>query len=117
MNIKHRIWLEEDGHSLFGEGRAVLLRNIAECGSLNAAAKKLKMSYRMAWGKLRVTEERLGMKLVEVDVHERGMHLTQAALALLTLFDEMEKEINPILAKNFKKFISLQKKINKGKPS
>lgn len=75
INIKHKIWLEKDGRVLFGHGRDKLLKAIEECQSLNAAAKKLNMSYRAAWGRLKASEDRMGCKLVE---HQQGrrMHLT-----------------------------------------
>ena len=65
MEIKYKIWLEKDGKVIFGHGRVELLQAVEECHSLNAAAKKLNMSYRAAWGRLRASEERLGIKLIE----------------------------------------------------
>jgi molybdate transport system regulatory protein len=41
-----------------------ILKAIQKCGSLNAAAKELKMSYRAVWGKIKVTEEALGKPLL-----------------------------------------------------
>ncbi|MBT8490601.1 MAG: LysR family transcriptional regulator [Deltaproteobacteria bacterium] len=75
MKIKYKIWLEKDERVLFGHGREALLKAIEECQSLNAAAKKLNMSYRAAWGRLKASEDRMGCKLVE---HQQGkrMHLT-----------------------------------------
>ncbi len=90
MEVKHKIWLEIDGRVIFGQGRKELLQAIDECHSLNSAAKRLNMSYRAAWGRLKATEERLGMKLV--DVEPTGMRLTPDAKALLSKFDELERE-------------------------
>lgn len=75
IKLKYKIWLEKEGQVLFGHGREALLKAIEECESLNAAAKKLNMSYRAAWGRLKASEERMGCKLVE---RQRGkrMHLT-----------------------------------------
>ena len=39
MEIKFKIWLEKDGHALFGEGRDQLLKAIDECHGLYGAAK------------------------------------------------------------------------------
>jgi molybdate transport system regulatory protein len=55
------------------------LRAIDELHCLSAAAKKLNMSYRAAWGRLKASEERLGMKLVEMQTHGEGSSLTAAA--------------------------------------
>ena len=76
-----------------------LLKAIEECHSLNAAAKKLKMSYRAAWGRIRASEERLGIKLVEMDSVKHGMHLTNEAKELMDCFDQLEQDIARLLNK------------------
>ena len=65
-----------------------------EFHSLHAAAKKLNMSYRAAWGRLKASEQRLGIKLVETHAGAEGMELTAEAKKLLMLFDELERGIN-----------------------
>jgi molybdate transport system regulatory protein len=92
VKIKHKIWLERNGKVIFGQGRSILLRAIDECGSLNSAAKKLNMSYRAAWGRLKASEERLGIKLMEVDASNGRMKMTDDAKELLRKFDELERE-------------------------
>ncbi len=99
MEIKHKLWLERDGRVIFGPGRDGLLKAVQECRSLNAAAKKLKMSYRAAWGRIRASEERLGMKLVEMDSVKHGMHLTNEAKELMNCFDQLERDIARLLNK------------------
>lgn len=87
-----------------------MLKAIEECESLNAAAKKLNMSYRAAWGRLKASEDRLDFKLVE---HMQGkkMRLTPRGHAILERFDQIEKnisqqlkdiskELNDVAAKN-----------------
>ena len=97
MEIKYKIWLEKDGKVVFGQGRDLLLKAIDECHSLNAAAKKLDMSYRAAWGRVRASEERLGMKLVVTDPGRTGMHLTEEAQRLIRRFDELDGKISLLL--------------------
>lgn len=63
--LRLNIWIEDDGELLFGSGRAQLLLNIREYGSLKKAAEVMGISYRAAWGKLKKTEEVLGEPLVE----------------------------------------------------
>lgn len=99
MKIKHKIWFEAHGSTIFGPGRDIVFKKIDECRSLNSAVKKLNISYRLAWGKIKVAEERLGIHLVEVNPGEKKMHLTQGARELLAIFDDLEKEIAPILQK------------------
>jgi len=96
IEIKSKIWLEKDGRVIFGQGRSELLRAIDECKSLNAAAKKLQMSYRAAWGRLKASEDRMGIKLVE-HVQGRNMHLTPQAKELLDRYDKIEREIETVI--------------------
>lgn len=97
MEIKHKIWLEKDGKVLFGPGRDLLFKAIDECHSLNAAAKKLDMSYRAAWGRVKASEERLGMKLVTTDPGRTGMHLTEEGKKMIRRFDQLDEKISSLL--------------------
>jgi molybdate transport system regulatory protein len=110
MKIKHKIWFEAHGLTIFGPGRDIVFKQIDECHSLNSAAKKLNISYRLAWGKIKVAEERLGIQLVEVNPGEKKMHLTKGARELLAIFDDLEKEITPILHNAENKIIALKKR-------
>jgi molybdate transport system regulatory protein len=107
MEIKYKIWLEKDGKVVFGHGREELFQAIDECRSLNAAAKKLNMSYRAAWGRLRASEERLGIKLVESDIAKKGMTLTPVAKALLDKFGRLEKDADAYLRKTSRELYAL----------
>jgi len=97
---------------IFGHGRRALLRAIDECGSLNSAAKRLNMSYRAAWGRLKASEERLGIKLTEVDASSGKMRMTDEAKDLLRKFEELEKETEAFVEFAYQKlaFPPLQKK-------
>jgi molybdate transport system regulatory protein len=48
LRINGRIWLEAD-ERFFGIGRMELLEHIRDTGSINQAAKAMKMSYKRAW--------------------------------------------------------------------
>jgi molybdate transport system regulatory protein len=107
MEIKYKIWIEKDGKVIFGHGREELFQAIDECHSLNAAAKKLNMSYRAAWGRLRASEDRLGIKLVESNAAKKGMTLTPASKALLEKFRRLEKEADAYLQKTSRELSAL----------
>ena len=65
FHSRSKIWIEDDhGNVVFGLGRYRILTLIKEKGSLQAAAKQLKMGYRGIWGRIKATEERLGEKLL-----------------------------------------------------
>lgn len=44
-----RVWIEGPDGTFLGYGRVVLLERIREYGSISAAARSMKMSYRHAW--------------------------------------------------------------------
>ena len=98
MKIRYKIWLENNGKTIFGKGREELLRAIDEYHSLYAAAKKLKMSYRAAWGRLKASEERLGIKLTCADGQGKALHLTPDAKALLEKFDKLERDVDSFMS-------------------
>jgi molybdate transport system regulatory protein len=65
LMIKSKVWIEdENGKVVFGSGRLRILELVEQYGSIHAAAKELKMSYRAVWGKIKATEDRLGQSLV-----------------------------------------------------
>ena len=97
MNIKFKLWLERNDKTIFGKGREELLRSIDEFNSLYAAARKLHMSYRAAWGRLKASEARLGVKLTCSDGQGKGMHLTPEAKELLEKFDKLEHDVESLL--------------------
>ena len=97
MEIKYKIWIEKNGKVVFGKGRDDILKAIDKQCSLNAAAKKLEMSYRAAWGRLKASEERMEMKLVEIGVKDKSMQLTQKARAIIDRFEKLEKDVEKLL--------------------
>jgi molybdate transport system regulatory protein len=93
MEVKLKIWMEKDGKLLFGRGRENLLLAIDEAGSLSKAAKILGMSYRAAWGRLRASEERLGVRLVKKGGQKvRGMQLTEEGKEFLKKYGILREE-------------------------
>jgi molybdate transport system regulatory protein len=102
MKIRYKIWLEKDGKIIFGKGREEMFRAILERKSLQAASKELKMSYRAAWGRLKASEERLGIKLLEKDGATKSLRLTAEAKELLDQYERFEKDLNAFLQKQSK---------------
>jgi molybdate transport system regulatory protein len=109
MRITHKIWLEKDGQVVFGEGREEILTAVAECGSLYSAARRLKMSYRSAWGKIKRTEERLGLKLVETHDGGRGLRLTAEGKRLLDEFHRLEDDVRSFIKNRTYDFALIEK--------
>ncbi|AEB10412.1 winged helix-turn-helix domain-containing protein [Desulfobacca acetoxidans] len=93
IQIHYKVWLEQDGEVLFGRGRVELLRGILEYGSLAETARKMGMSYRAAWGRLKSSEKRLGRHLVEkVPAEGRGQKLILTPLARLFIEEFLSLE-------------------------
>jgi len=112
MEIKYKVWIENNGKVMFGKGRDDILKAIDEQRSLNAAAKKLEMSYRAAWGRLKASEERIGIKLVNIGIHDKTMQLTPQARAIIERFEKLEKDVEKILRdaeQDFKKLFKFDK--------
>lgn len=109
MEIKYKIWIEENGKVIFGKGRDHILKAIEEQHSLNAAAKELGMSYRAAWGRLKASEERMEKKLVETGAKEKSLHLTVQARAIIERFEKLEKDVETLLHTADKDFNKLFK--------
>lgn len=92
-----RLWIDIKGRVAFGPGKMRLLRAIAETKSLSAAAKQLRMSYRLAWKHLKILEERTGLTVVEPQrggSHGGGSALTLEGKALLKAYDEFHREVD-----------------------
>ena len=100
--LRLRMWLEKDGEQALGLGRAILLREIERQGSLNKAAKALGMSYRAAWGRLKKTEEVMGVSLVAEQEKGRGFTLTPQARELVDTFQAWYDDVETYALKTAK---------------
>lgn len=70
--IKSRIWLEGTDGVFVGEGRIQLLKAIEQEGSLNKAAKSLRMSYKKAWKLIDSINKNAKFPLVETTTGGTG---------------------------------------------
>lgn len=97
MKIKYKIWIEKDNKVLFGRGRDDILKALEEEKSLNAAAKKLGMSYRAAWGRLKASQERMGMELVRSGEGRKSLELLEQTRAIIDRFERLERDVERLL--------------------
>jgi molybdate transport system regulatory protein len=95
--IRSKIWIEDEGGAVvFGLGRLKILEAVHRLGSLQAAAKELKMSYRAVWGRVKATEERLGVPLLvrsKGGASGGGSQLVPFALELVEQFRKLHKNV------------------------
>ena len=100
MHFEYKIWIEIGNRAVFGIGLFQLLTLVRETGSLHKAAQALKMSYRAAWGKIRKSEEMLGVDLLEKGRHGRtGAHLTSEGDLMVEKFGVALHEMESLIAK------------------
>jgi molybdate transport system regulatory protein len=96
-SVKTKVWLEHDGRFVLGDGGLRLLLGILEHGSLLAAARQIRWSYRHAWGYLRRAEAALGMPLTEPRPGKgasRGTVLTEAGRLVIERLAEIRNRID-----------------------
>jgi molybdate transport system regulatory protein len=108
FKAEYKIWLEKDG-AIFGDGLGDLLSSIANLGSIARAARELGMSYRAAWGKIRVAEKIWGIPLVVTRVGgEAGgwAKLTPEADELLKTYCRLQQEVDEFVQNLTGKFFS-----------
>ena len=113
LKVKSKFWIEDEkGHPVIGGGRILILDKIGELGSIRAVADDLKMSYRAVWGKIRATEQRLGIQLIETSPgggKNRGARLTPEAEQLIEMFNQLAEQGNKQADEIFRKVFSQQK--------
>jgi molybdate transport system regulatory protein len=86
--IRTKVWIQKpDGKVVFGLGRYRILQAIQSTGSLQAAAKELKMNYRAVWMRIRASEKRIGRELVVRD--GKGSRLTPFAENLMKRYKRL----------------------------
>lgn len=94
--IKSRLWIEKDGKNFLGHGKVELLEKIRECGSINAAAKAMKMSYKAAWDAIDSLNN-LAKSPVVVKIGN-GSKLSDEGERLISKFRELEAKENEFLS-------------------
>lgn len=97
FQVRSKIWLEVDGKPFLGDGRYRILSAIHLHGSINAASRKLGMSYRKVWAQLQAMEETTPFPLLEKRTGGKdggATLLTPEALELIGKFETMRTKVN-----------------------
>ncbi len=93
---------DSNSNSQFGRGVANLCLGVREMGSLNAAAKSMKMAYSKAWRIIKETEAALDMQLLDRD-GAHGSTLTEDGDKLLDAYLKIDKKLQEIAEDEFAK--------------
>lgn len=110
MAIKGRIWIENEQGVHLGRGRIKLLKAIQEQGSLSKAAKELHISYRKAWNlvhEMNTHAEAPFVILQSGGVGGGKASLSDHAISIIALFEELEREHEQFLVEKKAKFEKL----------
>ncbi len=94
--VRTKVWFEADGKRVFGSGIGRLLAAIDQLGTLTAAAKDVKMSYRYAWQLLRTAEAHVGEALVARQTGGAtggGTALTDHGRHALSVFQQLNRDV------------------------
>lgn len=105
MEARIRVWIEDEKHHIMGNGLARLLSLIDKLGSIRAAANKMKMSYRKAWGIIQTLENNLGFPVIERSIggaQGGGSTLTKQGGLLLKQYLAYNKAVDGFAQKKFK---------------
>jgi molybdate transport system regulatory protein len=65
MQVRTKIWIEQDGAVMLSDWRVALLEAVEATGSLAEAARQMDVPYRTAWQKLKALEDRWGLALLD----------------------------------------------------
>ena len=105
LQVRSKLWIEVGGKAVLGDWRAALLAGIERTGSLAKAAEELGTPYRTAWQRLKESEERLGVRLVQTQsggAEGGGSTLTPAARDLLRRYEQFSKGIEGLVDQRFR---------------
>jgi len=105
FQVRSKVWIELMERPILGPGRRDLLRAVHEQGSISRAAHLLKITYRKAWGQIKVMEAQLGLPLVVKQTGGMGgggTRLTATAQDLLSRYDRLTKGMEERVNGRFK---------------
>ena len=92
LKLRSSQWIvDEHNNIIIGNGRAEILKNIEQTGSINQTAKVMKMSYKAVWSKIKATEKHLDTRIVHTDRKE-GSRLSGEGKELLEKYRRLKKE-------------------------
>ena len=109
LRVRFKLWLStKNVEGVFGDGKWRLLKIIDSEGSLNAASKTLRISYRKAWGDLSKAEACLNIALLEK--HRGGRMggatcLTKQGKEWVKAYAKFHSEIEKAAEKAYEKHI------------
>lgn len=109
LSVAFRVWISSGGGSAaFGDGKIRILQAIGEEGSLQAAARRLGVSYRKAWGDLKSVEACIGRPLLDRARGGRdggGSALTDEGRAVVRAYAAFRDDVDASVRRSFRSFL------------
>jgi molybdate transport system regulatory protein len=92
LQLRSNQWIVDDHDNIIiGKGRMEILENIEKTGSINQAAKIMKMSYKAVWSKIKATEKHLNTSIVHAD-RKAGTCLSKDGKELLEKYRLLKRK-------------------------
>src|SRR3712207_5516310 len=104
LEVRSKCWVEQNGELVLSDWRVDLLEAVDELGSLTAAAERFDVAYRVAWGKIKQIEARLGYSLLEGysgGAQGGGTRLTPAGRELVARYNRFRAGLAELIAHRF----------------
>jgi molybdate transport system regulatory protein len=109
FSVSGRLWIECDGNRFFGPGPLELLERIEKTGSINQAAKEMKMSYKKAWEIINTLNEQAAKPLIATQTGGTkggGSVISEEAKELIAYYRLLRERFKNFLEKETKKMES-----------
>lgn len=100
MELKYKIWFEDNDEKVYGHGLNDLLRYIKVFGSMNKACKAMGMSYTKASEIIDRAEKHLGIPLISRTTGGAmggGSEITEEGLEIMTSYQAFVEEADLIM--------------------
>ncbi len=107
MNLKVKLYLENENDKFMGIGVLWLLQKVKACRSLREAAAEMGISYSKAFRMVKNLEAALGADVLERrrgGSERNGASLTPFGEEFIVLYDEFQKECKELLKEPFSDF-------------
>ncbi|MBB1487672.1 LysR family transcriptional regulator [Oceanospirillum sp. D5] len=99
--LSGRIWIEGPDGTYLGAGRVTLLENIRDHGSISAAARAMKMSYKRAWNLVDSMNRQSQTPVVELTTGGKGgggAVLTASGIKAIACFRAAHRDFQAFMA-------------------
>ena len=109
VKLNGSLWFESKNGHFFGPGPVELLERIGETGSISAAAKEMKMSYKKAWQLINRLNSETTIPVVIPQAGGEmggGSIITKEAMELIKYHKQLRKRFTAFLNKETKRLES-----------